>query len=237
MTTSILLTGKGSKLKLDLIDPLNGDFAVALQSLSMYYSWPNIMESNNVLKYTVGEETKTITIPEGCYDIRDIAKYIKSELERLGDKDAFRLGANPNTLKAVFDIIKNDYVINIGDSSLKTVLGWTEGNLTKGTHSSDKNVNITNVSEVLVHCDIAQGIYTPVNKTKLSPQTVLTSFHPNVAPGYKILIEPNKLFHVPVHQTVVKEIKLWLTDQDYNPINNGDEILTVKLHFKLLNKS
>ena len=235
MTTTIL-TGKGSKLNLDLTKPITGDLEVALQSLTTYYSWPNITGSNNVLKYAVGEETKTITIPEGCYDIKDIAKYIKIELKRQGDEDAFRLGGNLNTLKAVFDVMKDDCVINIGDSSLKTVLGWTSGNLREGTHSSDKKVNITNVNEILVHCNIIEGIYSTIDKTKLSRQTVLTSFSPNVAPGYKIVIEPNKLFYVPVHSTVINDIKLWLTDQDYNPIENDDEILTVKLHFRPLNK-
>lgn len=237
MGTSILLSGKKTDLSFELTPPLPGKHEMALQSLSMYYSWPNITDNNNELVYHVidGDITKTIIFPKGTYDLGSLSTFIRLKLKEHGDEDAFQLGANENTLKVVFDIM-DGYAVKIGDSSIKTVLGWKSGVLNKGVHTSTEKVNITDILEILVHCNVINGIYTPHadNSTKLSKQTVLASFSPNVAPGYKIIIEPNKLFYSPINTDVLKEIRVWLTDQDYNPIDNLSEILTVKIHIRPL---
>ena len=98
MEATISLKGTGTRLKTELSTPLQGDYKIALQNLSTYYSWPNITRDNNELKYTIGGVQKTITSPKGAYGIEDIALIVGTELERKGDDNAFLLGANPNTL-------------------------------------------------------------------------------------------------------------------------------------------
>ena len=61
---------------------------------------------------------------------------------------------------------------------------------------------------------------------------MLASFYPDVAPGYKVNIEPRQLFYSPVNTPLIKEVAVWLTNQDYELIDNDDEILSVKLHIK-----
>ena len=229
---TLIISGAGTSLKKELDVPIAGDYQIALQGLSTYYSWPNITATNNVLKYTVGGTQKSITFPPGAYDMKVMASFITSELRRKGDDKAFRLGANTNTLKAVIDVILANCVVNIGDSTIKSIFGWTTGNLSKGTHTSPKKVNITDVNEILVHCNIAKGVYTAESSGRLSRQTVLASFYPNVAPGYKVNIEPRQLFYSPVNTPLIKEVAVWLTNQDNKPLDNGEEILSVKLHIK-----
>lgn len=231
--TTILLNGKGVNLEHYFDNPLSGNMELALQSLSMYYSWPNITDANNKLVYISGGTLKTVIIPEGAYGMTDLARIIKNELHRLGDEGAFKLGANYNTLKAVIDVVKEGYVVKMGDSSIRSILGWKIGDLDKGTHISDDKVNITSVNEILVHCSAIEGIYAPDNTTnKLSQSTVLTSFYPNVAPGYKFNLEKTKLFYQKVNVNPLQWIRVWLTDQNYNPIDNKDEQLTIKIHLR-----
>ena len=234
--TTILLTGKGTDLSFDFSEPLQGDYKIALQSLSTYYSWSNITDKNNSLVYEKDGDEKTIIIPEGAYDVKDLALFIRDKLKSLGDEDAFRLGASFNTGKAVLDI-KEGYTVDMIKSSIGLILGFTEKMRYIGPviQNSDEKIDITSVNEVLVHCNIVEGILAAYDG-KLSKRTVLTSFYPDVAPGYKINIDRTKLFYTPVRKNLIQDIRVWLTDQDYQPINNYDEKLTIKLHIKSYNK-
>lgn len=64
---TIILSGIGTSLKAELNDPIKGEYKIALQALSTYYSWPNIDATNNELKYTIGVVQNTITFPPGAY--------------------------------------------------------------------------------------------------------------------------------------------------------------------------
>ena len=239
METTISLKGTGTRLKTELDPPLLGDYKIALQNLSTYYSWSNITSDNNELKYTKGGVQKTITVPKGAYGIKDIALFVGAELERKGDDKAFLLGGNSNTLKVHIDVKSTDCVVNIRDSSIKSVLGWTTGNLSKGTHSSDKKVNITNINKLLVNCNIVIGEYTATAESGgllSSQQTVLANFDPDVPPGYRVIIEPQRLYYKRANTTMIKNVEVWLTDENNIPIDNEDEKLFVSLHLKPLNK-
>ena len=230
--TTILLSGAGVEISADFDTPLYEKYKIALQSLSTFYSWPNVDSSNNKLVYRRARNEKTITFPEGAYEIKDLSEYIRNRLKVNGDDEAFRLGASFNTLKAYIDILKDGYTVDMDKSTIKSILGWNGGVLHGvGTYSSDEKVNITNINEILVHCDVCDGIWAMYNG-KISKQTVLTSFYPDVNPGDKIRFDRNKLFYSPKKSDKVSSIKVWLTDQDYKPINNGTEKLTVKLHVK-----
>ena len=121
---------------------------------------------------------KSVTFPPGAYDMKAMACFIITELRHKGYDKAFRLGANTNTSKAVIDVNIANCVVKIGDSTIKSILGWTTGDLAQGTHMSPDKVNITNVDTVLVHCNIAQGAYSVDANGMLSSRTVLGYFSP-----------------------------------------------------------
>lgn len=65
--------------------PMNAsmkDKEIAVSSISMYYSWPNIHStkySNNTLSYTWTDSTVvSITIPDGFYTVSDLNAYLQS---------------------------------------------------------------------------------------------------------------------------------------------------------------
>ncbi len=55
-------------------------FEVALQSLSMYYSWPNITgaNSNNTISYSWKGTVVNVNIPNGFYTISELNAYLQS---------------------------------------------------------------------------------------------------------------------------------------------------------------
>jgi len=93
---------------------------MALVNLETYYSFPNISDENNVFRYSPGfvevgrgdsnDSTRQrqwveIQIPEGSYDLIDIAETIKIAMKRYGhNDDSIQLTANTNTLKSALEI-------------------------------------------------------------------------------------------------------------------------------------
>src|SRR6476469_5893123 len=99
-----------------------------------------------------------------------------------------------------------------------------------GYNKSEEIVNITKVNSVLINVDIISGSYVNGNQ---SP--VIYSFNPNkVSPGYKIDERPNpKLIYYPVvNSPIINSIRVWLTDQNNNPIVLRGETVTVTLHLR-----
>ena len=82
----------------DGLELLDGDeHYIALQSLTMSYTWNNIDVSkfnNNTLRYSSdnGSTWTTITFPNGKYTYSDISQYISNYLEsQIIDKDGIQI--------------------------------------------------------------------------------------------------------------------------------------------------
>src|ERR1051325_8100320 len=86
-------------------------------------------------------------------------------------------------------------------------------------------VDIMKINSILVNVDITSGSY--VNGSQCP---IIYSFYPNVSPGYKIVERPNpSLIYYPVNITDISNIRLWLTDQDNNPIDVRGERVTARI--------
>ena len=72
----------------------------------MYYSFPNIDNSNNCFTYMPGVNVLSYNIitPEDSYHVEDINEFIQREMRKNGhydkanDKDNIKISANTNTL-------------------------------------------------------------------------------------------------------------------------------------------
>ena len=208
-------------------------YKMALMRLETYYSIPNITTDNNTFVYAVGTELKTIILPVGSYEIKQINSEIQRQLEQNGDYDSvnkqpfIEIGANTATLCSYIRITHSNCAVLIGGSTIRTILGFTEPvSLSKGYHESDNIVNIMPVNSIMVNCDIIGGSY--VNE---SEKPVIYSFFPNVSPGYKIVEIPRQLVYLPVIATDrIPNIRVWLTDQDGKSIDLRGEKLTINFH-------
>lgn len=105
---------------------------IAVQSISMYYSWQNINSSplaNNTFSYSwivgVTSTTYTVTIPNGLYEIAQINAYLQFVMIQNG---TFLINsASQNVYYAEFLVEPTRYAINIITYPVPTSLpvGWT----------------------------------------------------------------------------------------------------------------
>jgi len=199
-STQIVVSDNSTKMKTTFYPPIELDktrkYEMALVNLETYYSFPNIDSSNNIFRYSPGSSQQRqfvdIRIPEGSYDLIDIAETIKISMKRNGHNGE-SIEITANTLKNVMEI-SNDFIVDFRlQRSIASVLGFAERAYKESLHESQNVVNILSINSILVNVDVIGGSY--VNgKT----QNTIYSFFPNVSPGYKFVESPRNLVYLPV---------------------------------------
>jgi len=232
-STHIVASDNSTKIKTTFYPPLDLDkmrkYEMALVNLETYYSFPNIDSSNNVFRYSPdGSQWVDIRIPEGSYDLIDIAETIKIAMKRNGhNDDAIKITTNTNTLKSVMEI-QGDFIVDLRvQRSIASVLGFRNHVYKEGIHESESVVNILSTNSILVNSDTIGGSY--VNgKT----QNTIYSFFPNVLPRYKIVENPRNLVYLPVILDKISKMETVVTDQNGKQLNLRGENLTIRYHLR-----
>jgi hypothetical protein len=206
-------------------------YEAALVYMSTYNSIPNVSgKRNNKFTYSTdnGISWKSIALDTGAYELEDINNEIKRIIKENGDDEAaVEITANISTLKSVVNIKQTSYQVDFReDQTIGSLLGFDKEVLSFGYHKSPRKVDITFISSILVNLDIIMGSYV---KGRLFP--TVHSFYPNVPPGYAIIEEPRPIYY-PVSRHDISRMRLWLTDQNGNPIDLADERLTVRIHLR-----
>jgi hypothetical protein len=153
MSLTFTLTGRTSA---DYFPPisLDGEWVVGLLGFETYNSIPIIDKHNNKFRYGVDNE---LTIPKGAYEIKDIYRYIQSQLTAR-TVSYFSLRGNNNTLRA--EIQCSEVIHFEKKGTIGTLLGFFPRVLSANDlHTSDKVVNIFKISVIHIDCDIASGSY------------------------------------------------------------------------------
>jgi len=217
---SILLTSNTSEFTTNIYPPiqLDDDWQVGLMNFSVYNNnIQNITAMNNVFKYSVdgGTKWKPITLTPGSYEIDTINSEINRLMTVNGDT-GITISANTITLGSVVDIrpaaTRVDFTVT---NSLALLLGFGSVVLTTGNNVSPNPVDIITINQILVNCDIIGNSY--LN----SPLPAIYSFPINVNTGERFTTQPSNIVYFPVVKFLVDSIKLWVIDQDGNPINLG----------------
>ena len=128
--------------------------------LETYYSFPNIDNTKNNLRYSQDEGATwhDINVPEGCYEISDINDYIQKVLkERESSKNSIFIEPNNNTLKCVLHVAAEYKVDLTTANSLRTVLGFNAKVYTEGYNESENIVNIMSGSSLRVTNNLISG--------------------------------------------------------------------------------
>ena len=213
------------------------EYEAALLSLDMFHSIPNIIEGkNNLFRYFNGIEWKTVCILTGSYELTSINNEIQRQMSANGDCDNdshyVTITANESRGTSIINITHDDYIVDFNcETSIGFVLGFKDspyGRLGFGYHESPYPVDIIHINSILVNVDIIQGSY--INQVS---SNVIHSFYPKVAFGYKIIDHPySELVWYPVTNYNLSRIRLWLTDQDGQPIDTRGERLTVRIQVR-----
>lgn len=211
--------------------PIPGNWEVALESLSMWYSYYNISSdyNNQSFKYYNGSTWKTITITAGLYTIDDINNFVHAAMKANGDtgvdannNDVFYISLTPdyNTFKLLITI-SNSYQLDLTLGNLYQLLGFTSMIVTS-TQEGVNNVNITNsINRILLHVDCTFGSYKGT-----SASDVIYSFNADGAPSSLLQIRPYRPIFLPMNKSgFLFQVKIYITDQQNRRINlNGEEV-------------
>jgi len=229
---SILLTSNSSEFTTSIYPPiqLDDDWQVGLMNFSVYNNIQNVTAKNNVFKYSIdaGTTWTTITLTPGSYEINTINAEINRPMKLNGDT-GITISANTITLGSVVDIKPAATLVDFTiANSLAPLLGFEAVILAAG-YVSPNPVDIITINQILVNCDIIGNSY-----LKNSPFRAIYSFPINVNTGERFTEQPSNIVYFPVVKFLVDSIKLCVSDQDSNSINQGGQHLVARLHFKYL---
>jgi hypothetical protein len=113
---------------------------IALAKLRVYHSWPNIrsvafggQQPNNSLVFASknkpnGEpDWHIVSIPTGSYQIEQINAELQRRIKSITGKESkIAITVHEPTLSSAIEILSPGYVVDIYNSSIRTVLGWPE---------------------------------------------------------------------------------------------------------------
>ena len=235
----LTLSSEITDFTIDLHPPIKLDqdkkYECAFLSLHTYNSLPNITETNNIFRYSPdnGTSWKNIVLSRGAYELRDITSAIQRRMVQNRDyneaknKSYINIDHHKPTFKSILDIKNSNYIVDFtNENSIASTLGFNKERLPAGYHLSPNIINIEKVNSILIHCDIVLGTY--VNS---KTSNVLYNFAMTVSPGYKVIERPTpELIFLPiVERPEIQSIRIWLTDQDNNPLDLMGEKLTINI--------
>ena len=175
------------------------------------------------------EKAQNVTLEKGCYGLTDFNSEVQRQLKILNMQKVVQFKANYNTFKCVM-VLLPDYTINFLDN-LNEILGFEKKTYTSKLVArriiSENPVNIMTVNSILVHCNLISDSYLNGKKT-----TVIHSFYPNTDPGNKIIEKPVQYIYLPIPSDVIRQVTVWLTDQDQKVLDLRGETLTIKFHLR-----
>mgnify|MGYP001143833243 CR=1 FL=1 len=237
--TSSSASGKSHDFTTHFQNPLqfpgNGSYEIALFSASIWYSYYNISSSynNNTFRYFNGSEYKTVSLPNGIYNIVDINNYLKtimkenSDYDSDSDEDTFYLSILPNYESGTCEVkLSNGYKLDLTYGNFANLIGYDKIELTDAKNTNTKAVDITNgVNSVHIHVDIVDTSI--VNGYSYSD--VIYSFIPTVGPFELMYISPNQYVFTELRRNTINKIRVYITDQNGNILNLNDNETTIQL--------
>lgn len=245
---TVTFTGTSSALRADffpeiVLDP-NGNYVCALLDFTAYNSIPNIVEGNNnkfeftydknvekwdkvQKKYVQKTEQKklSISLPTGAYEVEDILKYLKWELDVHKISLAYEISAASSSIGISFDTN-----IEWTSGTILNVIGFENQKSFKTgeIYTNDQIVKITNIDLIRVECDIALGAYINGKQS----HTIHQFSHCNVDPGYKFIEVPRHLIYLPIKEKELRSIQISIVDQNGHLVDFRGEQISCRIHIK-----
>lgn len=236
-------TNEPHKLKLRLLEDMKLPEQIALGSISIWHNWKNISSKLGDYSFKIqinrirGEENEKfysdhylnyiennnfMKIPDGSYSVTDLNYFIHLQIKRIekrSDEDrnfGINLYANPTYNRITIEI-DPIYTLILSDD-LSKLLGSEDKEIRAISKNFENAPIIENVEEIRVHCDLVRNKFQP-------ELNLLYSFSPSSPIGKdetpKIYFPIWKL----TRSSTVREINVWLTNQDNQPLDFEDNWL------------
>ena len=191
---------------------------LALDRLSMTYSWYNIRSSydNNSTKYTHdGSTEQTITLTDGMYSYSDINDYIHQYMDQKSHHSTDSKGEKEYSINLSF--ILSTYRV------LVALNGNYQLEITKSIDSI--NINTTAIKDSVVNGE--------------NTNTIAVIPTDNLTRSYPFNFEPRRQLYCPVSSNSISEMRIYVTDSVGQPIdlNSIDWFMTLLLRHTEENSS
>ena len=106
-------------------------------------------------------------------------------------------------------------------------MGFEKKEYFPGRWESERPVDILKVNSILIYCDIITG-----SRVDGKEKPIIYHFSPNVAPGIKIVIEPQNPIYLPITVDTISQMTIWLRDQEERPIDLRGEKIVLNFHVR-----
>jgi hypothetical protein len=181
--------------------------SIAVSNVSMYYAWFNISAAlnNNSFQYSMPQSTggldnrvtRTVTIPDGLYNISDINNLLQYDLITA---NFYLVGATSNLYYASITINPTRYAVQLTTYAVPTALpagyvaptaGWGGAGNTLPVASADGQFTILATNDFYKIIGFTSPTYvlpysTPI--VSIATQTFLSNIAPQVQPNPSLLI-------------------------------------------------
>ena len=126
-------------------------------------------------------------------------------------------------------ILKTKGVYIKFSKELADVLGFNANHIYRpGDKTGERLVNINNVSDINIECDLIQGCYNNGVSSNL-----LYSFPSNTVPsGYKLTERMNPPIYIPINRKQISNIHIRIVDQNDKTIDFNGENISMYLHLR-----
>ena len=203
---------------------------LALDSLSMIYSWYNIGRdySNNTIKYSTdkGNSWETITFVDGMYSYSDINDYIHQYMEQKNhhttDKGIKKFGINLTfiltTYKVLLSITSDNYWLDLRGTEFGDLIGFDK-KIVKKTEYGAKLPNITNsIDQININTSAIKDSIVDGRNT----DTIAVVPTDNLTRSFPFTFEPRRLKFCPVSSHEISNMRIYLTDSKGRPVDLSD---------------
>jgi len=191
-------------------ETLTGYKYIRLRECKLYNSWYNITENNNILKFTItGKQPAVKVIEPGNYNVDTLSQAI-GRIKFINFK---RMHATGKTLLLLDDTYKLDFRVK---KNFAEILGFDQ-KLYTSSQISPNRANFLPVSEYVVHCDIIDT-QNYINGQRCDYLQILTLQDTQEINKQVTYSFPNPI-QVQITNLPINSIRIWVTDQNNNPIN------------------
>lgn len=230
MSYTFTFSERSSVLSAEFFPPIeldeHSDYEIGMLCFDTYNTIPNVDESNNKFHF---DGDKQLTIPNGTYEVQDIADYIREHVTTYNTPEKVyhvMIETNNNTMHTT---LKTTVTVDFSQpNSIGSLLGFDKRILEpQMKHLSDKVIDVFSVNTLRIECNIASGSY-----LNGRPAHTVYEFFPNTPAGYKIVEAPSPVIYVPITVRSVDRITLKVVDQLQRIVNFRGEEVTIRLHLR-----
>lgn len=230
---TLTLTGNTSSLNSyfhpEIVLDERYSYSCCLLDFYSFNSIPNVTDANNKLLFSKdnGKTFEIIYLPTGSYEVDDILKLLEDEFRAREAK--IKITADKATMKCTV-YLSTDCLVDFSTrDSIGAVLGFTpKHRFDQNTrHISNKVINIQQMNNLRVDCDLITGSYHNGKGTH-----TIYEFDVSVDPGYKICEQPKHLIYLPVVRQRINTVNVSIVDHKGELVDFRGENITCRIHIK-----